>query len=109
MAAFEHLFGPLAKQIEDFEKRIEIDGLDFCTKLYEDAEIKIMACKYAYYVVNSPYKSDTAYDLAEHLWFVMGRALGDLEMDETTPCVGWDSGQRSASKGRELAKKLMRK
>lgn len=107
VASFSDLFGPLNQQIKQFETRIEVDGLEFCTSLYEDAEIKLMACKYAYYVKDNPYKKDEAYDILEHCWYVMGRALGDLEEDETSPCVGWDSGHRSAKKGMELAERLM--
>ncbi len=109
MATFSHLFGPIENQIAEFEKRIEVDGLEFCAALFEDAEIKVMAAKYAYYILGTSHLSDDAYDLIEHSWYVMGRALGDIDADETSPCVGWDSGQRSATKGRDLAHKLRKK
>lgn len=110
MANFHtELFGTLEEQIKQFEKRIETDGLDFCTSLYEYAEIRLMAHKYAYYVANNPIVSDEVYDGEEGGWFIMGRALGDLDEDIVSPCIGWDSSHRSAKKGMELARQLMRK
>lgn len=100
-------FGTIEDQIKEFEERIYRDGLDFCSELYEEAEIMLMAAKYAYHVSNKPIVSNEKYDLMEQAWYVMGRALGDLDEDENSPCVGWDSGQRSARAARDLAHRMI--
>lgn len=94
--------------IIDFKKRMETE-LEFCQELFEDATIKVMAAKYAYYVESNPYKDDVAYDILEKDWYIMGRALGVLNEDETSPCVDFNEKHPMAAKGIELAKRLMRK
>ncbi len=96
-------------RIKDFEKRIKRDGVDFCKSLFEHATIRLLAHKYAYYVESNPYIDDVAYDIEEKSWYVMGRALGLLDEDHTSPCVDFDPQHFFADKGRELAKELIRK
>jgi NAD-dependent DNA ligase len=38
--------------------------MEFCNKLYEEATIKVMARKYAYYILSESYVSDLAYDIS---------------------------------------------
>lgn len=91
--------------IEDFQKRMETE-LDFCKELYETATIRLMAAKYAYYVLSDEFMKDAAYDICESGWYVMGRALGLLQEDETSPCIDFDPNHPYAEKGKELALKF---
>lgn len=97
------------KSIEEFKVRIEKDGKDFCQELFERATVRLMAHKYAYYVCHNNFVSDYAYDFEEKSWYVMGRALGFLKEDETSPCVDYDPKHPYAEEGRKLAERLMRK
>lgn len=97
-----------SNRIAEFKKRMETE-LEFCEELFEDATIKLLACKYAYYECNNPYIKDYAYDLNEKSWYIMGRALGKLKEDETSPCIDWNSKHPLAEKAIILANKLMPK
>lgn len=94
--------------IESFKKRMETE-LEFCKELFEDATIKVMAAKYAYYIESNPYKDDYSYDVLEKQWYIMGRALGLLTEEDTSPCIDFDEKHPMAKKGIALAKRLMRK
>lgn len=109
MASFSHILGTIEKQIQEFEARIQDDGLEFCATLFQEAELRVMAAKYAYYVSNNPYLDDMAYDILENSWYIMGRALGAIDEDETSPCIGFDSSNKFAPQAIQLAKKLMKK
>lgn len=95
------------KAIEDFKQRITYEK-DFCEYLYKEQTIRVLACKYAYYICNNPFISDAGYDIAERSWFIMGRALSYLKEDETSPCIDWDDKHLLAIEAIELANKLMR-
>lgn len=94
--------------IAEFQKRMETE-LDFCHELFETATIRLMAAKYAYYVAHGHFMEDYAYDICEKGWYVMGRALGLLKEDETSPCLDFDEKHPKAAEGMALAKKLMRR
>lgn len=98
----------IEQSIKDFQKRMETE-LDFCKELFEDATIRLMAGKYAYYVESEEFMTDTAYDLCEKGWYCMGRALGVLKEDETSPCLDFDPKHPYAQKGIELAERFIKK
>jgi hypothetical protein len=89
-----------------FRDRIDVDGLEYCLYLYEYATIRLLAHKHAYYVMGQHYIDDAGYDIEEQSWYVMGRALGLLREDETSPCVGWDETHPLAPRALELAAAL---
>lgn len=97
----------LDERIAEFKERIKTDGSEFCHELFEWATIRLLAHKYAYYVANEPYIKDITYDGEEKSWYVMGRALGVLKEDETSPCIDFDLKHPLAQKGIKLAKELM--
>lgn len=97
-----------AKGIVEFQERMKTE-LDFCEELYRYATVRLLACKYAYYICNNNFIEDYAYDIAEKGWYVMGRALGHLREEDTSPCIDFDEKHPLAQEGAELAKKLMRK
>ena len=95
-------------RIEFFKKRIEDDGRDFCYSLYEEETIRILAHKYLYYVLSQSIIRDETYDILEKIWYVMGRALGILKEDETSPCIDFDTNHVYAKQAEELALKWMK-
>ena len=95
----------IEQSIKDFKKRMETE-LDFCKELFESATIRLMAGKYAYYVLSEEFMKDAAYDICEKGWYIMGRALGVLSEDETGPCIDFDEKHPYAEKGKELALKF---
>lgn len=95
------------RAVEEFKRRFETER-EFCEELFRDQTIRLIACKYAYYVESNPFLQDIGYDVAEKCWYIMGIALGHLKEDETSPCVGWDENHPQAKEGIELAQKLMR-
>lgn len=102
-----YLSEPIQPKIEAFQKRMETE-LDFCRELFINSTIYILAAKYAYYTTSKCFIDDMAYDISERSWYIMGRALGVLREDETSPCVGWDEYHPYAKEAVELANKLMR-
>nr|BFD64800.1 hypothetical protein BdHM001_34810 [Bdellovibrio sp. HM001] len=98
----------LQKRIDEFKERFQQER-DFCEQLFQEATVRLMAAKYAYYVHSNPFIDDTAYDIAEKSWYVMGIALGHLKEEETSPCVDFDENHPKAKEGMALAKKLMKK
>lgn len=98
----------LAQRMADFKLRIEEDR-DFCESLYLDLTIRLMACKYAYYICNNNFIEDYAYDMDEKSWHMMGMALGHLTEEDTSPCIDFDEKHPQAEAGIKLAKKLMRR
>lgn len=97
----------IPKRIEVFKQRIKTEP-DFCLELFEHATIRLMAMKYAYYVLNEEIIKDYAYDIEEKCWYVMGIALGLLKEDEVSPCVDFDEKHPKAADGIALAKALLR-
>lgn len=99
----------VAERITDFKKRINEDGRDFCLELFEWAEVRLLAHKYAYYVQSAPYIDDYTYDLEEESWRIMGQALGLLDAETTSPCVDFDWNHRFAKEAEKLALKYSKK
>ena len=101
----------LAIRIEVFRKRI-VEDRDYCLELFEHASLRLMAHKYAYYVLARPIlsgkNSDVAYDIEERSWYVMGRALEILKDGEHSPCIDFDHRHPLAVKGIELATRLLK-
>lgn len=93
------------ERINDFKERVKEDP-EYCLELYEYSTIRLLAHKYAYYILNGQFIEDVGYDGEEHSWYIMGMALGLLKEDETSPCVGFDYNHPLAKKGIELAKRL---
>lgn len=93
-------------RIEAFEKRMKEEP-EFCQDLFTYATLRLMAAKYAYYILGESFIKDDAYDAEENSWFVMGRALGHIieteKTDKVTPCVGWDENHPLANDSKELA------
>jgi hypothetical protein len=52
---------------------------------------------------------DITYDLEEKHWHCMGLALGILNPEETSPCIGFDSTHPLAPEGIKLADKLLKR
>jgi len=94
-------------RIEEFKKRFETER-EFCEELFRETTIKLLAAKYAYYALSKNYNSDLWYDLTEKDWYVMGRALGHLNENDTSPCVDFDEKHPLANEAIELANKLTR-
>lgn len=92
--------------MEEFLKRIEEDR-EFCEELYRDATVRLLAHKYAYYVMCVHFIEDYAYDIFERNWHMMGMALGHLKQDETSPCIDFDLTHPLAKEGIALAKRLV--
>lgn len=95
----------LQPRIDAFKVRMETE-LEFCEELFRYATVRLLAAKYAYYELAKPFIEDLAYDGEEESWYVMGRALGHLKEDETSPCVDWNANHPLAQEGIELAKKI---
>lgn len=89
-----------------FRERMKTE-YDFCQELYRYATVRLLACKYAYYVLSEEIVKDISYDLSEKDWYVMGRALGHLQEDDTSPCIDWNPDHPLASEAIELASKLL--
>lgn len=94
------------EQIAEFTQRIADDGREFCEGLFHNATVNILAHKYAYYVLNGHFIDDYTYDMDERSWYIMGRALGLLQEDETSPCVDFNENHPLAKEGIALAKSL---
>lgn len=94
------------EQIEQFKLRIETDGLDFCSDLFEYATVRLLAHKYAYYVHSEIFICDYGYDIEEHSWYIMGRALNLLDEEDRSPCIDFDYKHSLADKAIAYAKTL---
>jgi hypothetical protein len=79
----------LAARIEEFKKRLETER-NFCEELFELSTINVLAHKYLYYEKHNAIIEDYAYDCIESSWYIMGRALGVLGEDVTSPCVDFN-------------------
>jgi hypothetical protein len=95
-------------RMEEFKKRIEVDGYDYCKYLFDYATIRLLSHKYAYYIACNPYIDDITYDLEEKDWRLMGQALNIINADEISPCVGFDAEHPMAVEGVKLANKLIK-
>lgn len=92
-------------RIEEFKKRSNVER-EFCYELFEYATIRLMCHKYAYYIHSCNFVEDMAYDFEEKGWYCMGRALGELTEEETSPCIDWDENHYYAAAGIALARSL---
>jgi len=90
-------------RIAYFKKRAETER-EFCEELFRDQTIRLMAHKYAYYVLNGHFVEDIPYDMEEKTWYIMGIALGLLKEDETSPCIDFDYNHPLANEGIARAK-----
>lgn len=90
-----------------FQVRMQTE-LEFCHELFVHSTTRLMAAKYCYYIKSDEMIKDYAYDLCEKDWFVMGRALGLLKEDETSPCVDFNYDHPLAQAGIALANRLMK-
>lgn len=102
-------FPAIEERINYFEGRIETDGRAFCEDLFDHATKRLLSHKYSYYVLDNSYIDDCGYDHEEKSWYVMGRALGMLKEDETSPCVGFDYNHPLAKHAEVLAKSFIKK
>jgi len=91
--------------MNEFLKRIKIER-EFCEELFRYATIRLLAHKWAYYVHSAHFVDDYAYDLEEQSWFMMGRALGHLKEDETSPCVDFNTRHPLADEAIAYARTL---
>jgi hypothetical protein len=96
------------EKILAFKERIK-ETPEFCNELYRDATIRLMAFKYAYYILSDELVKDATYDAMEKSWHVMGRALGDLTEEDISPCVDFDPKHPLADEGIKLANKLLKR
>lgn len=98
----------IRERIDAFMMRV-VDERQFCEELFRDTTIRVLAAKYAYYVLCEPYIRDVAYDSLEQDWYIMGRALGQLKEDETSPCIDFDVSHPLAAEAIDLAHYLLRR
>jgi hypothetical protein len=91
--------------VEAFKERIKKERA-YCEELYRWATIRLLAHKWAYYVCSRNYIEDIAYDGEERSWYMMGRALGLLKEDETSPCIDFDEKHPLANEAIKYAKTL---
>ncbi len=92
-------------KVNEFKLRCETEK-EFCEELYRDTTIRLLAHKYAYYILSGNFVDDIAYDMEEQSWCIMGRALGHLTEDDTSPCIDFDPNHPLADEGIKLAKTL---
>lgn len=98
------------ERIDRFKNKIETEGREFCLSLFMRSEMFLLAAKYLYYTQPGwEIMSDVAYDIEEKGWCVMGQALGEIDDETSSPCVGFDETHRSAAAGIELAERLKRR
>lgn len=79
---------------------------EYIEELFEYTTIRLICFKYAYYVSDKDLVNDNQYDIEEFNWYLIGRAIGKLRNDETTPCVGFDENHPMTKKGIELHDRL---
>lgn len=96
----------IPERITAFQERFATEP-EFCEELFRYATVRLLAFKYAYYVLNEVIVKDITYDGEEKSWFVMGRALGHIGPDEHTPCIDFDETHPLALEGIALAKSLL--
>jgi len=77
--------------------------LEYKHKLFKRATLRLLAHKYAYYVLSTNYIKDVTYDLEEKQWFTLGRELGMLNEEETSPCIDFDHEHTLAIFAKELS------
>lgn len=97
-----------AKDIAEFQKRMETER-SFCEYLFYYSTVRVMAHKYLYYERSMHIVEDITYDGEEYGWHIMGRALGHLKEEDTSPCVGFDHNHPRAKRAEALAKVWIRK
>lgn len=93
-------------RIDAFKARIAVEP-EWCEELFRYATVRLLAAKYAYYVLSDQFISDLSYDMSEKDWHIMGRALGHLKEDDTSPCVDWNESHPLAAEAIALAKELV--
>ena len=94
-------------RIDEFKQRFG-EEKEWCENLYRYSTIRLLAHKYAYYVLSKQIVPDYSYDIEEKGWYIMGRALGHLKEDETSPCVDFDEKHPLAEEGKEMALRLVK-
>jgi hypothetical protein len=77
--------------------------LEYKTTLFNWMTLRLLAHKYAYYILNDEYIKDITYDLEEKHWYEFGRELRLLKEDETSPCVDFDENHSMAPDAAILA------
>jgi NAD-dependent DNA ligase len=98
----------IEQNIREFKERIREDR-DFCEDLYYNQTIFVLCYKYSYYVSGKYLVNDDVYDATEKSWYVMGRALGHLKKEQTSPCIDFDNSHPLAQKGIVLHDRLPEK
>ena len=88
--------------------RIFLKELDHKLNLFKWMTLRLLAHKYAYYILSTNYIKDATYDLEEKNWFRFGRELGLLAEDETSPCVGFNFNHPLAKDAATLARYLVK-
>lgn len=94
-----------ASRIEEFKRRVALEPAH-CEELFLHATIRLLAHKYAYYILHEPYIKDYAFDIEEQSWYIMGIALGLLTEDQTSPCIDFSYDHPQAQAGIEMALKF---
>jgi hypothetical protein len=94
----------ILEDIKLFKVRIKNEPM-VCENLFKLASTRLLAAKYGYYVREAMIKDNT-YDIEEENWHIMGRALGHLMEEDTSPCVGWNENHPYAKAGIELYNRL---
>jgi hypothetical protein len=95
------------QRIEEFKIRIQNER-DFCEELFTWSTTRLLAFKFAYYVLSETIVKDITYDGEERSWYIMGRALGHLNKDETSPCIDFDVNHPLANEAIVLARRYLR-
>ena len=85
-----------------------VSDLEFKKSVFKWQTLRLMAAKYAYYIRAEPYLKDIGYDMAEKEWFKMGRELGLLKEDETSPCIDFDEKHELAKDAKLLGNYLIK-
>ena len=88
--------------------RIFLKELDHKLNLFKWMTLRLLAHKYAYYILSTNYIKDATYDLEEKNWFRFGRELGLLAEDETSPCIDFNFNHPLAKDAEILAKYLVK-
>lgn len=75
--------------------------LRFVFKFYT---LRLMSFKYGYYIMCKVLEHDRVYDTHERTWFQLGRKLGILTEEQTSPCIDFDFAHPMARRAEKYAK-----
>ena len=64
--------------------------------------VKLMICKYLYYIKDTNMMLDYEYDMLERRWHALGMQLNILTREDTSPCVGFNKNHPQAILATEL-------